>query len=318
LNNETIAQAAGVCVRTVPNALKRIERRCVIVTVDDASVGSRRKIVLANHPGAAAELAKLQASPHVRFERNRVGAPSDKSRTRLQMVQPGECIPCNPEIANRAIETVNRSNPGIQIPLTADGISPSDRNGERTRIQAEPGPGSLGDWRRFVQSSVDEGIAAPATPLANSREYKSNLGVPAGPTDDPIIRAELELLAGKAQPTPRDEPGRAEPLRAEGSGQPAPQDPHGANTALTYEDEAAMVEALKAIGPGSSKQERQRAVLTLMTRLRDSHSARFWAEVVDDVALGRVKPSVVMNIAGAGVRDPRKVITARVEKRRRE
>src|SRR4051812_44287838 len=50
--NASLATEAGVCPRTVPNALARLEGLGIIRTVDDSRVRSRRRIILLKHPDA--------------------------------------------------------------------------------------------------------------------------------------------------------------------------------------------------------------------------------------------------------------------------
>jgi hypothetical protein len=106
--NVAIASAAGLCPRSVQNAVKRLEDAEVIKTVDDSSVRSRRQIVLLDHSGATAALAALNASPHVNPDRCRSNpakiaaakaakTPSDNSNGRVNQIHPEGCTRFTPE-----------------------------------------------------------------------------------------------------------------------------------------------------------------------------------------------------------------------------
>jgi hypothetical protein len=186
--NAALAKAAGVCPRTVSTALKALEAAGVILTVDDSSVRSRRQILLLAHPSAAVEKARLEASPHTKFQRCRIGKPaSDTSQRRLQDMQPGPCTPCNPEVANFATESRYRSSARPEPPNSDGGTGGenSSQNGngrplaplareprEKPDTQASPeakicthpstAATPLTEWEQQIKRMADEGDKAAA------------------------------------------------------------------------------------------------------------------------------------------------------------
>jgi hypothetical protein len=188
--NAAIASAAGVCPRTVCSALKRLEEAEVIRTVDDSSTRSRRRIILLGHPGAADELARLEASPHTRFDRCRIGAPvKDKCHSGLQNLQGEGCTNCKPEVANFATESRNRSSARLEDPRPDGGTG-----GEKTL------PNGNGKPLVALAPKPEEKpapVAIPTQPCTASKpltDHQLATKARAEKGDDPIAKAEWESM----------------------------------------------------------------------------------------------------------------------------
>jgi hypothetical protein len=169
--NAAIAKEAGVSVPTVCRSLKALEDAEVIKTVDDSSTRSRRRIILLAHPCSGDELARLEASPHTRFDRCRIGRPtSDNSNGTLSNRHPDPDQNDKAEVIKLITETVK--------PLSAELESPNSRAGTG-------GENSLPNGERESK---------PPKAVVNLTDHQLATKARAEKGDDPVAKAEWETM----------------------------------------------------------------------------------------------------------------------------
>jgi DNA-binding transcriptional ArsR family regulator len=162
--NEAIARAAGVSAMTASRTLKALEGLGIIKTVDDGSVRSRRRIILLGHPDAAEELARLEASPHVKFERCRAGSgpvPDQPQKVYFAQLPDGTIkIGCSGDVSKRLQQINNEHACRTVLLRVIDGDRAAEREihkkfahlrlGKTERFH--PGP----DLLEFISGSAPE------------------------------------------------------------------------------------------------------------------------------------------------------------------
>jgi hypothetical protein len=123
--NASIAAGMGCGERTTRRALKALSSpEGPLVIVDDHRLRSRRRLILRDHPGAAALLESLRASPHVDFARRSgrhhpVGQPSE-NQANSTLRQPSENqANLTPESSSRDRQTRTSNPESPQPPLAA-------------------------------------------------------------------------------------------------------------------------------------------------------------------------------------------------------
>lgn len=275
---------------TVRRHLHALRKANVVRLFSDHSVISQRRIVLIDHPHGQTIIDALVGNANVR----------EMLPTAALRGVKNECIQGCQKAAPRGVKT---SAPrGVRAltpePLTVEdeilkplnGKEISTPNGER--LATDPAPGTA-EWILALAEKSAENpgrLARRVTPLT--------------------VATVAPIAPECPQTRPRPEVNT--------QGLPQPQAPQKPNTAVAFswEDERAMMDALRAIGPGSTDQECRLAALTLTMRLHDEGSTRFWYSVVNDVRLGKIPESCFLGVADGKVRDPRRVIVARVKKAR--
>jgi DNA-binding MarR family transcriptional regulator len=333
--NETLAAATGLSTSTIKRALHDLERMDLIRLVEDVRLGSRRRIVLLDHPHAQQVLDELARCVRAAPPRSRGrGARRPGQVAQIDLVEGFKLIPESVESLSHEVETSPKPQGGTGK------ISLSGLNGRTDSLPVDDERAT--PELHATSGGSDSPVEAPAElppprpPGSSSSPHRPGLlDWSSVPTDDPIIASELarrtearqaaelaptaaeilDAVLSPPEPSPKAIAVAVE-VPADASVEPIPGGVAGTSQGAV--DEAEVISVLSRLGPGATPAEIQIATLRLTRLFQDSKSMRYYAGVVREVSRGELPariPMAALDFAcRPGIKRPGAAFTSHVER----